>query len=52
MTTSPVGTAGMPVTKPGPLPASVNQPWTILPTPRGLVITSYEENTILLAPGL
>jgi sugar lactone lactonase YvrE len=36
-------------TLPGPLPADVRAPWSVLVTPRGLLITSWIENSLLLA---
>src|SRR5262249_11489617 len=51
--TTPVGvnTVGMGVErpKPGALPATVHTPWGVVVTPRGLVITSYDESSVLLA---
>ncbi len=52
MTSTPIGTAGVPVTKPGAVPGFVHGPWAVLLTPRGLVITSWDENSVLLATGL
>jgi len=52
MVTSPVGKKGFPLTKPGPLPAFIHSPWGLALTPRGLVMTSWEENCVLLATGL
>jgi sugar lactone lactonase YvrE len=47
-----VGAVGVPVTKPGPLPALVHTPKGLVWTPLGLVISSWDEHTILLATGL
>jgi sugar lactone lactonase YvrE len=49
---TPIGHASVALTKPGPLPGYVHTPFGVLATPRGLVITSVEENTLLLATGL
>jgi sugar lactone lactonase YvrE len=52
MVTSPIGTLQAHLTKPGPLPAFVESPWGIALTPRGIVVSSWDENTLLLATGL
>jgi DNA-binding beta-propeller fold protein YncE len=52
MVTSPVGTPNAVLTKPGPLPAFINAPYGIAYTPRGLVVSSWDENSVMLATGL
>ncbi len=44
-----VGKSNFPITKPGPLPGFVHGPWGVAMTPRGLVVTSWDENCVLLA---
>jgi sugar lactone lactonase YvrE len=52
MVTSPIGVVQAQLTKPGPLPAFISTPWGIQITPRGLVISSWDENALMLATGL
>ena len=52
MVSTEVGVPLVPRTRPGPLPGNVHTPWGVVVTPRGLVITSYDENTVLLARNL
>jgi DNA-binding beta-propeller fold protein YncE len=44
-----VGVVGKPLTKPGPYPAHVHNPVGLAVTPPGLIISSPDENTLLLA---
>jgi hypothetical protein len=50
--TSPVGMPKALLTKPGPLPADISTPWGIVLTPRGIVVSSWDENSVMLATGL
>jgi len=47
--TTLVGARGSNITEAGPLPAHVSQPWGLAVTPKGLVVVSNSENSVLLA---
>ncbi len=47
--TTPIGVPRQAATLPGPLPAELNTPWGLALVPAGLVISSFNENVLLLA---
>jgi sugar lactone lactonase YvrE len=49
MVTSPIGIPHIEATRPGPLPAAINSPAGLAIVSSGLVIASFNENSILLA---